>query len=1224
MTSSPHTETAVPLRDVLTLPEEVSASDYVLQLQSGVESAESTVHDYVVTPLLATSFDDALGRVSAAVTSGSDRGVFVHGSFGSGKSHFMAVLDLILRGDPRARSLPGLQEALSKTKNARALDAKLLTVDFHLIGAASFEDAVFSGYLARIQKAHPDERLPILHVSEGLLSDARARRDDNPESFFARLNGGNDAAGSGWGEFASAWDAESFERACEAPVGDPERERLTRDLVSTHFTAYTQAGEWLPIDRGLAVMATHARSLGYDGLVLFLDELVLWLASHLADREFVSKEGSKVAKLVETGVGHRALPIVSFVARQRDLKDFLGEGATAGALGAERLAIGQTFQWWEDRFDKLTIAASDLHEIAHRRLLTPRTSEGAALLSAAVQRLKGSNAWDTLLTDEAGSGEAMFAKVYPFSPALVDTLVGLSSTLQRERTALKAMAQLLRDGRDELTVDDIIPAGDLYDVMVGSGEQPLTDEMKRHYANARTLYQERLRPMLLQHSSLTEDTAASLPRDHPFRREDRLVKTLLIAALVPNVTALRNLTASRLAALNYGSVQTFIAGTEATQVLTTVRRWAQEIGEVHIGEGNDPLIALQLSGVDYDSVLEMVAVEDNESSRRSLLRRMLFSQLGISDPGMLPSVSFPFVWRGSKREVEVVFGNIRDAERMPDDTLRATGETWKVVIDYPFDAGGHGPQEDVNRFAQLRADGVASRTVGWVPMFLTTARQDDLGKLVLLEHLLGGTGDQFERNATHLPVDQRPIAKNMLENQRRALRTKLENALMQAYGLARRDEADIDLSFGDVDTFPTLDPTLMLQPPVAASMGDALRHLSGTLLASQFPDHPRFDPESTEVKRADLGVVLDHVTKAVANGDGRVEPVESAKRAVLRRVANPLGCGQCYENHFAFDAELFPWRLAFLTSAQEEGLTESVPVGRIRAWLAPRGMTKDVQNLLIASWALLDDKQFVKHGAGVQVRRVEEVTDDLELRNPQLPEETDWERASSRAAALFGVTVPRLRSAANVSSLAGAVREQCRAKRDACASVVSELNKHADTLAVEATSPRVVSAELATQLTQRLANETDDVVLVAALGQHPLPDELPPLATAISSAGDVVTALRAATWHVLDAVAQAGGEAEALLANLRQAARFDQSAAPLAPQLREASEAAARYLAQRPVAPTPPSPTPPQPQPSTTPAPAARHVDDITLDGVDDVATQMRDALEQSPGKTLHVEWWLA
>ena len=352
----------------------------------------------------------------------------------------------------------------------------------------------------------------------------------------------------------------------------------------------------------------------------------------------------------------------------------------------------------------------------------------------------------------------MFAKVYPFSPALVDTLVGLSSTLQRERTALKAMAQLLRDGRDELTVDDIIPAGDLYDVMVGSGEQPLTDEMKRHYANARTLYQERLRPMLLQHSSLTEETAASLSRDHPFRREDRLVKSLLIAALVPNVTALRNLTASRLAALNYGSVQTFIAGTEATQVLTTVRRWAQEIGEVHIGEGNDPLITLQLSGVDYDSVLEMVAVEDNESSRRSLLRRMLFTQLGIGDPGMLPSVSFSLVWRGSKREVEVVFGNIRDAERMPDDTLRATGETWKVVIDYPFDAGGHGPQEDVNRFAQLRADGVTSRTVGWVPMFLTTARQDDLGKLVLLEHLLGGTGDQFERNATHLPVDQRPIA----------------------------------------------------------------------------------------------------------------------------------------------------------------------------------------------------------------------------------------------------------------------------------------------------------------------------------------------------------------------------------------------------------------------------------------------------------------------------------
>jgi len=40
------------------------------------------------------------------------------------------------------------------------------------------------------------------------------------------------------------------------------------------------------LDTGLAAMAAHAKSLGYDAVVLFLDELVLWLAFSVQDREF--------------------------------------------------------------------------------------------------------------------------------------------------------------------------------------------------------------------------------------------------------------------------------------------------------------------------------------------------------------------------------------------------------------------------------------------------------------------------------------------------------------------------------------------------------------------------------------------------------------------------------------------------------------------------------------------------------------------------------------------------------------------------------------------------------------------------------------------------------------------------------------------------------------------------------------------------------------------------
>ena len=54
----------------------------------------------------------------------------------------------------------------------------------------------------------------------------------------------------------------------------------------------------------------------------------------------------------------------------------------------------------------------------------------------------------------------MFRNVYPFSPALVETLVAVSSVLQRERTALKLT--LLVSQRDSLEFGQIVPVGDLF------------------------------------------------------------------------------------------------------------------------------------------------------------------------------------------------------------------------------------------------------------------------------------------------------------------------------------------------------------------------------------------------------------------------------------------------------------------------------------------------------------------------------------------------------------------------------------------------------------------------------------------------------------------------------------------------------------------------------------------------------------------------------------------
>lgn len=79
-------------------------------------------------------------------------------------------------------------------------------------------------------------------------------------------------------------------------------------------------------------------SLHYDGVILFLDGLILWLATHLAYVEFVTTEASKLATFVEPSKADRPAPIISFIARQRDLTEFVG----VGLPGVQQIDLGAT------------------------------------------------------------------------------------------------------------------------------------------------------------------------------------------------------------------------------------------------------------------------------------------------------------------------------------------------------------------------------------------------------------------------------------------------------------------------------------------------------------------------------------------------------------------------------------------------------------------------------------------------------------------------------------------------------------------------------------------------------------------------------------------------------------------------------------------------------------------------------------------------------------------
>jgi hypothetical protein len=171
----------------------------------------------------------------------------------------------------------------------------------------------------------------------------------------------------------------------EPPNGE-ERSRLVGDLITQFFSAYrTLAGSgesFVSLDDGLSIMSRHAKALGYDAVILFLDELVLWLASHAADVNFVSREGTKLVKLVEATNADRPIPLVSFVARQRDLRDLVGENLA----GSVQVQFSDVLKHWEARFHRITLEDRNLPAIAERRVLRPIDEAARQTLQGTLRR----------------------------------------------------------------------------------------------------------------------------------------------------------------------------------------------------------------------------------------------------------------------------------------------------------------------------------------------------------------------------------------------------------------------------------------------------------------------------------------------------------------------------------------------------------------------------------------------------------------------------------------------------------------------------------------------------------------------------------------------------------------------------------------------------------------------------------------------------------------------
>ncbi len=1104
------------IKDLIEIPEKVQRGDFVLNLSSGLaeEAVSQTLGQYVVTPQLAKSFDDALSFIKNTVVGGQKRqkGAYLHGSFGSGKSHFMAVMHLLLQGNTQARAINELAPVVSKNDDWLQ-KTNILLVPYHMIGAASIEAGILGGYAKYIKKLHPEAPVPGFYMSNRLFQDAKQLRENmGDEAFFNTLNTGASAADvdNGWGDLASGWDAISFDSVLNEQSGSEDKDRLVGDLVGTFYSsmvdmANTEYGGYVDFDEGLRIMTEHAKSLGYDAVILFLDELILWLASHLSDQKFIAGNIQKVVKLVEPSA-QRALPIASFIARQRDLREFVGDQYT----GAAQTALSDSLKYWEGRFHTITLEDRNLPVIAERRLLKPINEAAKNQINDAFSSMDARMREDVhnILLTNKGDRE-MFRSLYPFSPALVQALVALSSALQRERTALKVMLMLLVDQRETLELGSCIPVGDLYDV-IGSEAEPFSEAMRLHFDNAKILFERKLIPLLEEEHHVSFTALGELPdtdtAKRSFNNDMRLIKTLLLSALVPEVECFKQLTATKLAALNHGTIKSPIPGRETQTVLQKCRKWAGRVGEIKISDDNNPVIAIQLSGVDTEAILEDAKVHDNDGSRRKLVKDLVFEAFGVKDENQM-FLEHQFVWRGTRRNVELLFSNIREISDFT--TFEARGDDWKVIIDYPFDSDGRSPADDKARIQEYEATGGSARTLCWLPYFLSQNAQRDLGTLVTLEYVLKND-ERFNSFGKHLSPVDRGQARTLLDNQRSQLRQRIKDYLMGAYGAAEPLPNSLDDSGSLESQVISLEQGFSPNLPIGSDLGKAFENLLGQALSFQYSAHPEFE---NLIKTVDLDKVLVQLRRAIHASNGRID-VDSPLRPLMRSIAQPMGLGEMHERHFIFKED-WPKQLS-RELAKDEQAGDPVTVKRLRAAIdqpTEKGLPNALQNLLIMVFAEHGQYAFTLHGGDFEVV-LKDIRDDLVLVKQDLAEPLVWKEGIDNAGAVFGATVNSLRTANHQNALQKKVLDTVNRYLTDCEQLIVEIKTALIKLNQSNQCKRLQNAEYALQLSQDLKNK-EGAELVAALANIKPVTSLQALAISMTSAASVTQSLQDNNWDLL-------------------------------------------------------------------------------------------------------------
>lgn len=1088
--------------------EDLTALGFVVRLSdaAGADAADKLVHDYVLTPKVKEDLPAVLRSLETAIERREDYGRFVLGSFGSGKSHFMSMLGLLAEGHDGAwQKVSAAVPGIDGKHRGWIGRAKPLVVRIHMLTVSrtdtGFDRAVYDAFNTALER-RGKAPCSFVHV-DGVLEEARKEALDYKDLFWKKL----EMAGI-------VGSREDFEALAN---GSPEdREGLARAYLEHKGRDASTAGLCPSFAEGLQTLAKHAKAQGFSAVLLLIDELLLWLGEKQVHdfRQAVNQLNT----IVDHADGQRAVPLVCFFAKQRNIREFFPDMVQEDQLH-------QHLDHHSKRFEPMELRDVELRHICRERVLKRRQP---AAVEAAIALLAKEHK-QTLQAVLQNADPSYLADVYPFHPALIEMLIDVSSLMQRERTALRLLYELLVVHYPELPLGSLLPVGCAFDALFpesGVEGSKRTADLKAVHQ----LFYVRFRPAIAAIEQ--ESTQAGSAFDEARARTlQQIVKTALLAEVSPRLKG-PGLTVERLVRLNDADVASGeLDRTRMSLVFQDLVELSRKVPSALqvTGRGKEAYVTVTLQGVNFDEILNRARSRvEGEHARKKTFFALLRDELELRGKGFSDAEgnegSFEAEWRKTKRKGSVWLGNVR--EQSYGSFKPRPGEEFRILVDYPWDEPGHTVEEDRQKALKVRNSEGKCLTLCWLPRHFTANELAVLSDLAACR-LISDVPTEDDLFAHLSPMDQLQV-RERANTQAATLTQNLIERLKDVY----KDSAEVVALIDGIES----------RVPEREDLDKNLKAFACSLLDRQYADHPVFGIEPTPER---LRVLCDWMVSASARPGEWVEYDAERDAKALNLIGMPFELVETGERKARLRLDT-----RFVKTVLEKAAGDTVSWEEIDRALENRhGLLPACRNLFLVYLARAQSYRVVREVTG----ETEEVEIDgrarsgLRLQRAPVLELPEWTRLRDLAQTLFGLPAPSAhRSLAEQDRVTGELRRAADERRTRLRAVHEQVVGLANEGA-----PRLAETKLAIAGLAPLAKKGEPTALLRELLALWPDDHAAPIVLVMRRLGEVEQALSAVdrTSHGLVVKSQGhpehGAEMAAHLSTLREMVGASEVAARL-------------------------------------------------------------------------------